>query len=197
MAATGVAATSHADARTTKTAASAVAFLIRKENAVDQGVGALRAFDSLGEGFFTALVNAVGEDDERLAAWLFFHEFVGGEIDGVINKRAAATPVAVTAAPTTTTSAGIASAAGAGTGELRRVDLVDSSLEFLAGRLEVLEELDFAIELDDEGLIFVLAKDAVEERAAGGEFLVKNAALAEAGVNEQAEGSGRSDSLVK
>jgi len=97
--------------------------------------------------------------------------------------------VAATAA---TTSAGIAStagrpASGTGAGELRRVDLIDGGLEFLAGRGEVLEELDFAIEMDDEGFVLVFAKDVVEERAAGREFLVEDAALAEAGVNKEAE----------
>ena len=67
------------------------------------------------------------------------------------------------------------------------MDLIDGGLEFLAGRGEALEELDFAIEMDDEGFVLVFAKDVVEEGAAGGEFLVEDAALAEAGVNKEAE----------
>ena len=78
-------------------------------------------------------------------------------------------------------------ASGTGAGELRRVDLIDGGLEFLTGRGEVLEELDFAIEMDDEGFVLVLAKDVVEEGAAAGEFLVEDAALAEAGVNKEAD----------
>ena len=46
------------------------------------------------------------------------------------------------------------------------------------------------IEVDEEGLVFVFAEDMVEERAAGGAFLVEDAALAEAGVDEEAEGEG-------
>src|SRR5262249_24144564 len=59
-AATGKSAASLADARVVNVAA--VAFLIREENAVDQGVGALRGFDGFSEGFFAAVVDAVGED---------------------------------------------------------------------------------------------------------------------------------------
>jgi hypothetical protein len=96
------------------------------------------------------------------------------------------------AAAAATTSAGVAftagrPASGTGAGELRRVDLIDGGLEFLARRGEVLEELDFAIEMDDEGFVLVLAKDVVEEGAAAGEFLVEDAALAEAGVNKEAD----------
>jgi hypothetical protein len=66
--------------------------------------------------------------------------------------------------------------------------LVDGREEFLAGRGEVLKEFDFAIEMDEESLIFIFAQDAIEERVAGGAFLIEDAALAEAGINEEAEG---------
>jgi len=66
--------------------------------------------------------------------------------------------------------------------------LIDGGLEFLARGGEVLEEFDFVIEVDEEGFVFVFAEDMVEEGMAGGAFLVENAALAEAGVDEEAEG---------
>ena len=44
------------------------------------------------------------------------------------------------------------------------------------------------IEVDEEGFVFVFAEDMVEEGAAGGAFLIEDVALAEAGVDEQAEG---------
>jgi len=53
-------------------ATTAVAFLIGKENAVDEGVGALRGFDGFGESFLAAAIDAVGEDDQGFAALLFF-----------------------------------------------------------------------------------------------------------------------------
>ena len=72
--------------------------------------------------------------------------------------------------------------------KLRGVDLIDGCLEFLSRGSEVLEEFDFVIEVDEEGFVFVFAEDMVEERAAGGTFLIEDAALAEAGVDEEAEG---------
>ena len=160
-------------------------FLVGEEDAIDEGVGALRGFDGFGEGFLAAAVDAVGEDDEGLAALLLFHEFVGGEVNGVVEKRAATMAVTAGAAAVSTTSA---ATAGTGLRELRAVDLVDGGEKFLAGRGEVLEEFDFVIEVDEEGFVFVFAQDAIEERAAGGAFLVEDAALAEAGVNKKAEG---------
>src|SRR4029077_9661340 len=60
--------------------------------------------------------------------------------------------------------------------------------EFLTRGGEVLEEFDFVVEMDEEGFVLVFAQDAIEEGAAGGAFLVEEAALAEAGVDEEAEG---------
>ena len=158
-------------------------FLVGEEDAVDEGVGALCGFEGLGERFLAAAVDTIGEDDERFAALLLFHEFVGGEVNGVVEKGAGAMAVTVGAA-----AVSAASSAGTGLRELRGVDLIDCSEEFLAGRGEVLEKFDFVIEMDEEGFVFVFAQDAIEERAAGGALLVEDAALAEAGVDEEAEG---------
>src|ERR1700722_11404837 len=152
-----------AHARPPEAAAIVVAFLpVGEEDAVDEGVRALRGFDGFGERFLAAAVTAVGEDDESLAALLFFHQFVGGEVDGVVEKRAAAVAVSVRAAAVPATSAtGGTSSARIGLRELRRVDLIDCREEFLAGRSEVLEEFDFVIEMDEEGFVFVFAQDAI------------------------------------
>lgn len=191
MASARVSAAHASHVRSTKAAAStAVAFLIRKKNAVDKGVCALCRFDGFSEGFLAAAVDAVGEDDERFAALLLFHQFIGGEVDGVVQKSAR-TAMAVPAAAVVS-AAGITASGGTtpGTGarELRGVDLVDGSLKFLARGGKVLEELDLAIEMDDKGFVLVLAEDVIEEGSAGGKFLVEDAALAEAGVNKKAEG---------
>jgi len=76
--------------------------LVGEEDAVDEGVGALSGFDGFGERFLAAVVDAVGEDDEGFAAPLFFHQLVGGEVDGVVEKSAAAVTVAVRAAAAAT-----------------------------------------------------------------------------------------------
>ena len=79
-------------------------------------------------------------------------------------------------------------AARTGLRKLRGVNLIDGCLEFLARGGEVLEEFDFVIEMDEEGFVFVFTENVVEEGAAGGALLIEDAALAEAGVDEEAEG---------
>ncbi len=172
-------------------AASTVAFfLVGEKNAIDEGVGALRGFEGFGERFLAAAIDAVGEDYQGFAARLLFHEFIGREVDGIIEESPAAVAVTVRAAAAAIAPATAAGGTGAGTGlgELRRVDLIDGGQEFLTGGGEVLEEFHFVIEMDEEGLVFVFAENVVEEGAAGGTLLIEDAALAEAGVDEEAEG---------
>ena len=186
MAASSASHSTTAHARSAETAATADVFLIGEEDAIDEGVGALGGFQRFTEGFLAAAVDAVGEDDQGFAALLFFHEFAGGEIDGIVEKGAAAVAVTTgTAAVAAGSSRG--ATARAGLGKLRGVDLIDGGLEFLARGGEVLEEFDFVIEMDEEGFVFAFAEDAIEEGTAGGAFLVEEAALAEAGVDEEAE----------
>jgi hypothetical protein len=71
---------------------------------------------------------------------------------------------------------------------LRRIDLIDGGLKFLAGGSDVLIELDFMVEMNDEGFVFVFAQQVIEKRAAGREFLIEDTALTHAGVDEQAKG---------
>jgi len=42
--------------------------------------------------------------------------------------------------------------------------------------------------MDDEGFVLVFAQNVIEEGMAGREFLIEDAALAQAGVHEEAEG---------
>ena len=65
--------------------------------------------------------------------------------------------------------------------------MIDGGEEFLARGGEVLEEFDFVIEVNEERPILVFAQDTIEEGAAGGALLIENAALAEAGVDEEPE----------
>ncbi len=67
------------------------------------------------------------------------------------------------------------------------MNLVDRSFEFLARRSDILQQFDFTIEMDDESLVFVFAQDVIDKGATGGEFLIEDAALAHAGVDEEAE----------
>ena len=162
-------------------------FLVSEKNAVNQGVGSQGGFDRFGEGFLAAAVDAVGQDNQGFAALLLFHQFIGSEIDGVVEKRAAAMAVA-TGAVAAAVSTAAAAAVGTGLRKLRGADLIDGGEKFLAGSGEVLEEFYFVVEVDEEGFVFIFAEDAIEEGSAGGALLIENAALAEAGVDEEAEG---------
>src|SRR5208283_1674446 len=71
--------------------------------------------------------------------------------------------------------------------ELRNRQLLQGGLQLWARRGEILQKLDFAIEVNDERGIFVLAQKLVEEAVAGAALVVQDAALAEAGVDQEAE----------
>lgn len=59
--------------------------------------------------------------------------------------------------------------------------------KFVAGIGEVLEEFDFAIEMNEEGLVFIGAKHFGEESIGGVAFAIEDAALAERSVDKKAE----------
>ena len=130
------AATTHptpAHARPSEPASVAVAFfLVGEEDAVDEAVGALGGFEGFAERFLATVVDAIGEDDERFAALLLFHQFAGGEVNGVVKESAAAVTVAVRAVTVAAPTATGRAPAGAGPGELWRVELVDGGEKFLA-----------------------------------------------------------------
>src|ERR1700760_493678 len=82
----GVAVVAHAEA--------AVEAAVGDEDDVDDGVGLLGGFGGGFEVFLRALVAAVGEHDEDLAAGLLAELVVGGEVDGVVEKGATGGSVA-------------------------------------------------------------------------------------------------------
>ena len=78
------------DAGPAKPSAISVGFVILEQDGIDDGVGALGRLDCCLKTFFAAHVHAVREDDDRLAAGLLLHHFVGCQEDCVIEKRSAA-----------------------------------------------------------------------------------------------------------
>jgi len=70
-------------------ASAAVEAAVGEEDDVDDGVGFLSGFGGGLEGLLRALVAAVGEQDENLAAGLLAELVVGGEVDGVEEQCAA------------------------------------------------------------------------------------------------------------
>ena len=154
--------------------ASAVEAAVGDEDDVDDGVGLLGGFGGGLEGLLRALVAAVGEQDEDLAAGFLAELVVGGEVDGVEEQGAAGVAVA-------------GDGAGAGAG----VDLgvVDGALD-LAGAVGVVgEEVDVDVEGDEEGLVLG-GEDVFEELGAGLLLEGEDVHLAAAGVEEDADGEG-------
>ena len=66
--------------------------------------------------------------------------------------------------------------------------MLETGAKFFARCRQILEKFHLAIEMDQEGFVFFFAQNVIEERVAGALFLIEDAPLAEAGVNEQAEG---------
>ena len=155
-------------------ASSAVEAAVGDEDDVDDGVGLLCGFDGGLEGLLRALVAAVGEEDEDLAACLLAELFAGCEVDGVVEEGSAGVAVA-------------GDGAGAGAG-------VDGGLVYgafeLAGAVGVVgEEIDVNVEGDEEGLVLG-GDDVLEELGSGLLLEGQDAYLAAAGVEEDADGEG-------
>src|SRR5580704_4757386 len=56
---------------------TAVSFVVGKQNGIDDRVGALCGGNSLRQSLFATVIHAVRKDNQRLAALLLAHEFVG------------------------------------------------------------------------------------------------------------------------
>src|SRR5208337_2086519 len=171
--------------RTAESSPVSIGFFIGKQDAINEGIGALRGRDGFRQSLFAAVVDAIGEDDDGLAAWLLFHQFVGGQEDRVIEQCAATAPAVRTASASSAAARGATAATrGATLRELRRVNLIDGRLQFLAGSGEVLKERNFPVELNDKGLVLVHAQNLIEKSAAGRALLIDDASLAHAGVHQ-------------
>ena len=121
-----------------------------------------------------ALVAAVSEHDEDLAAGLLVELVVGGEIDGVVEER----------------SAGVAVAGdGAGAGAGVNGGLVHGAFELTGAVGVVGEEIDVDVEGDKEGLVLG-GEDVLEEFGAGLLLERQDVDLAAAGVEQDADGEG-------
>ncbi len=132
-------------------AASAVEAAVGDEDDVDDGVGLLGGLGGGLEGLLRALIAAVGEQDEDLAAGLLAELVVGGEVDGVEEQGAAGVAVA---------------GDGAGAGAGVDLGLVHGARELAGGVGVVGEEVDVDVEGDEEGLVLG-GEDVFEELGAG------------------------------
>src|SRR5208283_5035172 len=139
-----------------KTGVIAEALFIRIQNGIDNGVGALRGFGGIGQGFLAAVIDAIGKNDQCLAALLLAHEFVGCEEDRVVKVRAAASPPATAAAVPSTAarvaaaSSAWATAASSARARLRCVQGLQRRLKLGPRIGEVLQKGHIKVEVDDE-----------------------------------------------
>src|SRR3974377_737914 len=102
-----------------------IRFFIGEQDGIYNRVGPLSGFDGLRECFFTAVVHAVREDDERLSPLLFAHQLVGGKINGVVEQCSCAPPAATAASP----AASLVRAPAALRAHLRSFELLQRGLQ--------------------------------------------------------------------
>ena len=146
-----------------------VRLFIRKINGVDDGIGALRRGGGGFQRFPASVVHSIGEDDDGFATLLLLEDFVGSKKNRVVKGGAAASPGLVAAR----LAAGRRIVIG-----LLDFHQVERGFQFLVRSGEVLEQLHFTVEVNDEGFILSLAHHIVEEAAAGSALLGKNSPLA-------------------
>jgi hypothetical protein len=63
-----------------------------------------------------------------------------------------------------------------------------SFFQLLVRRSQILQQFDFAIEVNDESFVPIFAHHLIQKAMAGAALLVENAALAHAGVDEETKG---------
>ena len=166
-----------------------VIILVRKQNRIDHRVRALRRSDGLRQAFFASAIHAVRKHDQRFPSLLFSGHFVRRQINGVVKQRSAAT-VTTAAAAATAAARIVRIAAGATARRLRKLwssHLVQRGLQFLPRRRQILQQLHFAIEVNQKGLIAILAQYVIHEGPAGAALPIQKPPLAHAGVHQQSQ----------
>ena len=156
------------------------------------------------------MVDSVGEQDQRLAAGLFAHEIaiVARQEDGIVQQGSAAGalatatthggPPAAHAPPSPSATAWIRVLLGI----LLRVllgrllllallcggfEIIQSLFQQPAGRGDVLQQFHVEIEVNHEGHVLLGTQHLFEEAVAGRPLFFDQAALAPAGIDQQAE----------
>jgi hypothetical protein len=120
--------TTHASAahawNTKSTPLTLVHFVIFEENRIHHGVGALCRFDCCFKTLFTAMVNSIRKHNQSFASLLLFHQFVGGEVDCVIEQSASSEMAARPAPGTGIRVVWIASSRSAGALQFRSLQRI-------------------------------------------------------------------------
>src|SRR5579875_334520 len=166
--------------------------IVRNANRVGECVGALRRRDRFGKRYFAVTIFAVSEQHERLAASLFAHQIVRCEINRIVKSRAAVASRSMTPVTAASSAAPIAAAilavlirlATLPIAPLRLLDLIERFFQFLARCRQVLQQLYFAIEVDQESLVFFRPQYLLEKLFARLALCSEHAALAHAGIDQ-------------
>ena len=119
-----------------------------------------------------AVFAAIGEHDQRLAALLLFHDVLRRIHDGIVKQSAAAVLAAQLVAR-------------------GRVDIGQRLVQIPARPGERLPRLHGQVELHDEHVVLVFAKNLVEETQAGAALGIEHVYLAHAGVDHESDGQGK------
>ena len=148
-------------------------FLVRLPlhiDGINDRAGPLSGVDGGAQRLLAALVDAVGEEHQHLAAVLLARDLIRGQIDRIVEQRLRALGRWVVA--------------GIG---LRRVQQTGALPQpVLIGR-QILQQLHLTIEMDDESTILRRLHHCRDEVRAGGLLLRRRTALAAAGVYQEAE----------
>ena len=144
-----------------------VTFIILEQNRVNHRVRALSRFDGFRESFLAAVIYTVRKNDQRLAALLFSHQFVGRQINPIVEEGSRASWVLATASRTRAASSRItiSGTAAASTTiaavsttapcELWSFERLEGGLQFWFRRGEVLQQLHFPVEMNQECKVFI------------------------------------------
>ena len=171
---------------------------VGEKDRVDQCVRALRRFDRSIERLAAAVVLAVAQQDEGLAAGLFPHDVVGPEEYRVIQRGASAAPAlaapgistaGIPAARISASTAALpASRITAALALLTRLQLGQRFLEKVTGAGKVLQQLDLEIEVDHEGAVLIRPQHLAQKAFARVSLVGEYAPRAAAGIDQQSDG---------
>src|SRR5271157_5263119 len=167
-------------------AAPLLMMLISKEDGVDHGVGALGRLNGALQGLLATPVNSVREHDDRFAALLLLHQFVGGQVNGIV-KQSAASVVhpARTAGVRIRRRFAALPAVAVVPGRLQQRK---RGLQFVTRGSEILEQLHLTVKMDEECLVLGAGQHLIQKTLAGSSLLIQNIPLTQAGVDKQADG---------
>ncbi len=129
------------------------------------------------------MIHAIGQKNDGFAPLLMTHDFIGGQIDCVVQSSVAALTAPASASPATTT----VTASSSTVARSRNFQAVQSLTQLLFRRSQILKQFRIEVEMSEKRLVQILAQNFVEKGVTGGFFLLKDIALAAAGIHKQAE----------